>query len=100
MKKYKDFEIVVLGEAWQIKYVGTLIKSEQEICGLCDNESKIIWICSNQNHKEIVVTIFHELFHAFVRRSGIYNGMLSFDMEEIICDQFGTIIAENFDFKL
>jgi Zn-dependent peptidase ImmA (M78 family) len=101
-KKYNDFKVNILGEDWAVKYVPIVLdpRSMNEACGLCDHPAKTIWICSELDHKMTVITLFHELFHAYTRRSGIYNGMLSHDMEEIICDQFATVIAENFDFKL
>ena len=102
MKKYKDFELEVLGEKWSVIYSPFVADPQtgQASCGLCDFASKSIFISNSLDHQTTVITLIHELFHAYTRRSGIYNGMLSFDMEEIISDQFATVVAENFDFKL
>ncbi|MEE4244540.1 MAG: hypothetical protein V2I33_03970 [Kangiellaceae bacterium] len=101
MKKYKDFSMDIMGQKWRVKFVPVLVKNEEgEVAGICDFPDKILWISMNQDHEHIIITIFHELFHAYTRRSGIYNATLSHDTEEIIADQFATVIAENFDFKL
>jgi Zn-dependent peptidase ImmA (M78 family) len=101
-KKYKNFKVDILGEKWQIRYSEIVINPADgnPACGLCEHNTKTIWISLELSEKDTVITLFHELFHAYVRRSGIYNGNLSHEMEEIIADQFGTIIAENFDYKL
>lgn len=100
-KKSEDFKVNILGEIWCIKFRTPIFSSSMEqACGLCDHPAKTIWVDSELDEQTKVITVLHELFHAYTRRSGIYNGMLSFDMEEIISDQFATVLAENFDFKI
>ena len=90
----ENFKINVLGESWYVKF------DKINDCGICNPENKTIYINSSLDKNSMVITILHEMFHAYVRRSGIYNGMLSSDMEEIIADQFSTVISENFDFTI
>lgn len=101
-KTYRKFCLDIMGEKWEVKYTHPVVSPStgDPACGLCDWPQKTIWIDSELSHEMIVHTLLHELFHAYVRRSGIYNGNLSHELEEILADQFGLIIAENFDFNL
>lgn len=101
-KKYKDFETKIMGEKWEVKFVTPVIdpSNNNEACGLCHYETKTLFINSSLDYLDAVHTLFHELFHAYVRRSGIYNANLSHEMEEIIADQFALVIIENFEFDI
>ena len=101
-KNYKNFEVNILGEIWQVVFSDTVIdpSTGNMAVGRCDGQDCTILVLKGMDEKLTIVTFLHELFHAYTRRSGIYNGMLSFDMEEIISDQFATVLAENFNFTL
>jgi len=98
----RNFKLVILGETWDVKFLNEVFDPENgnPVCGTCLFHSKTIEVNKTLEKRLLHITLLHEMFHAYVRRSGIYNGMLSHDMEEIIADQFSTVICENFDFSL
>ena len=98
----ENFKVNILGETWQVKYKTPVINpyTGDMAAGLCDPSTRTIWIEKSLESKMSIITLFHELFHAYTRRSGIYNAQLSHDLEEIVADQFATVIAENFHFEL
>ena len=99
-KKRKNFKINLYGQEWSVEYHSPIIEEGQRAYGLCCPESKTLYIDATLDDEMTAVTFFHELFHAYVRRMGVINASLSSELEELIADQFGQLIAENFDFDL
>jgi len=100
MKKKKDFTLDVYGQEYVVKYVDTVLhpRTGEECCGVCDNEESTILINKTLSKELTDCTILHELFHAYSRRMGMENSGMSYELEEILADQFGKLLAENFDF--
>lgn len=98
MKNRKDFTVIVYGEKWKVKYVGSIVEEGHKAVGVCDAETKIIRIDKSLSDELTAITFFHELFHAYFRRMGMINSDIHSSLEELMADQFATIIAENFSF--
>lgn len=62
----------------------------------CDGEEFDI-IFFNPHDKNIKQTIIHELIHGVFYRTAIYQGEISDDLTEVICDNVATFIVETFD---
>lgn len=90
--KRENFKVEIFGEMWDVKYVSNI-----RHYGYCDKEKKEILINTKYSKKMIVVSLIHELFHAYCSRCGIENA-ISHEVEEILADQFATVMAENFEF--
>ena len=97
-KKRKNFKINMYGQEWEVKYLTPIIEEGHRAYGLCCYDSRTIYIDSTLDDELTAVTFFHELFHAYCRRMGMINSSISHEAEELIADQFGQLIAENFDF--
>jgi len=101
MAKYKNFELNIFGEKWKVKFGHPIHDTRgDEVSGLCDFNSKSLLIDDKGNKKYVSITLIHELFHAYVSRCGLNNANISCELEEIIADQFATVLCENFDFKI
>jgi Zn-dependent peptidase ImmA (M78 family) len=99
--KKKPFNLEIMGETWKVMFIHPVVDTNNNPAyGLCDWPQRVLWIDSELDQSTMAHTLIHEMFHAYVRRSGVYNGNLSHEMEEILADQFALILTENFDFKL
>ena len=101
MKKRKDFTLDVYGQSYRVKYVDK-VKSpfgDVECCGLCDSETSTIYLNNKMDDSLTSCTVLHELFHAYSRRMGMENSGMSHELEEILADQFGKLLSENFEFN-
>jgi len=87
--------INVLGRPYKIK---TGDYSSEEICGKCDKENKVIYIClvNNKSTLDKLHTFAHELGHAAWEESGLGQTSISGDLEEIIVQQFATVYLSVF----
>lgn len=50
--------------------------------------------------KNLKQTILHELIHGVIFRTAIYQGNISEDLIEVICDNVATFITETFDLTI
>lgn len=99
--KRQDFEISIFGEKWQVKFQHPcFLEDMSQVAGYCDQRNKSLVIDGNNDDKYVAETLFHELFHAYMRRMGVINAGIPHEVEEIIADQFAMLLTENFDFKL
>jgi len=100
--KRKDFTLDVYGQEYKVLFVDRVVSpiNGHDCCGLCDSEISTIYIFNKMNQELTICTVFHELFHAYSRRMGMENSGMSQELEEIIADQFGKLIAENFNFDI
>ncbi len=96
MKKYNNVNINVLGEKWKIKRVAGL--KENGIMGKCIFREKLIAIDSTLTGYDLEHTLIHELGHALIYRSSIYQS-LPHEIEEILVDIYGTFLLDNFSLK-
>lgn len=97
MKKYNNKKINVMGQDWTIKRLNGL--KEQGILGKCIFAKRLIVIDGSLTGHELTHTLIHELGHALIYRSSIYQS-LDHDLEEILVDIYGTFLLDNFDVKL
>lgn len=56
--------LVVNGNEWQIKFVN-IIDKNKETLGLCDPETKTVYIKKGQKRGEILSTALHEIYHIY-----------------------------------
>jgi hypothetical protein len=86
--KYKDFQLVISNNLWNIKFV-TELKSDDgsSLMGLCDGDSLTISVDKNQKEELIPITIWHELTHAMLSDASYDEKALS---EEYIAEAIGS----------
>jgi Zn-dependent peptidase ImmA (M78 family) len=84
---------------WKIKVVAKPLLEDQNLCGYYDSKKKQITIDSGLDKDQAIHTLIHEIFHSLSHRLG-YNQFLNQATEEAICEQFATVLCENFDIKL
>lgn len=70
-KKRFPTSISILGRKYKIKQGRGLTFHGQPCLGLCDNNSKIIYIEKDQDEQSKVETCIHEFCHALMHISGI-----------------------------
>lgn len=98
--KRKAFTLDIYGQEYDVVYVNNLQHplGNGEVCGVCDDEASLISINNGMSDQMTACTVFHEMFHAYARRMGMENSGMSYELEEILADQFGKLLAENFSF--
>lgn len=66
MKRRRDFpaEITLCGETWRIIFKRRIEDDGIECLGLCDSETKTIYIRLGQSPEERAATFLHEALHA------------------------------------
>ena len=96
-KKYHNKNIDVLGQKWKVIRLDGL--KEQGILGKCIFAKKLIAIDGSLHGHELEHTLLHELGHALIYRSSIYQS-LPHEIEEILVDIFGTFLLDNFSLKI
>lgn len=99
---YKNFNVNILGQSWKVTFVHPVVNPEnnQQAAGMCDLANMTLWIDYTMSKAEAAHTLIHEMFHAYIRSGGVNNAYISIDLEEIIADQFGRVMIDNFDFNL
>lgn len=97
MKKYNNITINVLGEAWKIKRIEGL--KEAGIMGKCVFKDRMIALDASLKGHDLEHTLIHELGHALIYRSSIYQS-LPHEIEEILVDIYGTFLLDNFSLGL
>lgn len=83
----------------KIKIVYSKIAEERGILGLYSYKNKSITLDIDQSKEEMIHSIIHELVHATSHRLG-WNQFVPPQAEEMIAQQFATVLCENFDIKL
>jgi len=74
----------VLGKWIDIVYKETIENSDGVLLGLYDEEKYIIYIKSGMSEEETFKTIIHEIGHALLRISALYE-IIGSKAEEAIC---------------
>lgn len=65
-----------------------------------DNNTKTICYDPTLSKDDLNHTLIHELVHALWVRGGAFQSKLSREFEEVLCEQFATLITENFEIKV
>ena len=105
MKVKKKSSIKVFGKIVPIIFTEEMILVEGNVVyGHYNNklgEEAITIYCGSETTPEMVVTTYlHELFHCMFYRLGFENTIISHDVHELLADNYGKLLAENFDFEL
>ena len=83
--------LVVLG-----KEIPVVITSNLPEEKLADTDGNTIWLSDKSLKKDRLEIVLHELWHCYIRRSGIFQTTHSVETEEIEADGFANIITDNF----
>jgi hypothetical protein len=84
----------IFGEKWLVVSNPDL---DPNFCGLCHYDKKEIEIRADLDKKTYRITTIHELLHSHFRRMGYHVSGLPKELEEVMIDQIGTTITENWD---
>lgn len=100
-KKIRKTSITVYGMKIKVFFTPYVAWEGQQLAGLFIPSKKSIFVATEGRTKaEITHTFLHELFHAAVYRLGLNNAQFSHDIEEIIVDNFASVLVEVFDFDV
>lgn len=94
----KDFVLDIMGQIFEVQHIDNL-KEEEDAWGLIEEENFIIKIDSSLEGVSYFSTLIHEVGHAICVRGGGRQALDS-QAEEILVDQFGTVLTENFKIEL
>ena len=87
--------LTILGKEVPVIFVEDLRDEKgNQVCGITDGNE--IRICTSVNKKDRLGVMLHEMWHCFIRRSGIIQTNHDVQIEEIEADGFENIIKENF----
>jgi Zn-dependent peptidase ImmA (M78 family) len=64
-----------------------------------DLDNKTITMDSSLKGELFMHVLLHEIGHAIFCRGGLQQTQISHDLQELIVEQFATVIAENFTLK-
>jgi Zn-dependent peptidase ImmA (M78 family) len=82
--------VMVKGKKYRIRLVKDLEhETDGKVDGLCELETRTIYIEKSLKKKERDAVLLHELFHAIVYEAHINPGVrFSDSIEEVLCDAF------------
>jgi Zn-dependent peptidase ImmA (M78 family) len=86
----------LLGRIFLVKIVSTQViydKMGTPVWGLMDWMEKTIYICSELNEHEQILTLFHECTHAVHYIYGL-NQVISPELQEILCESTANMIED------
>jgi Zn-dependent peptidase ImmA (M78 family) len=86
----------ILGMSVKVIKKKNLIQ-EQDAEGLYNPVTNEISIDSSLEKDAFIATLLHEIGHAIIRRGGVYQSQIAPGVEEILVEQFATVIVENFN---
>ena len=92
--------ILVHGKEWCVKYGQNLKHEGHDAYGLCEYESRTIWICRDVDKSERPLIFLHEIFHAILYEVGVHETSINDDIEEIIVGNLSEYVMENFTLNL
>lgn len=100
MKIPKEFKIK--GKTWRIEYKWGLRDGKEFLSGLCDPNTRTIYIDRAIPKDEKPAVFLHEFFHAvFFEAHLSYNdGWVDNLVEEIMCDALQSSVLDNFALRL
>lgn len=86
--------LLIFGDVYRV----IKIRIKGGIAGDCDSEKKIIKICPKQTQKQKLHTLLHEMNHAVIFRTGIFQAVDE-KVIETISENIATAILENFKLR-
>ena len=94
-------KLSIFGQTWQVVEQHKIPSDDdKELAGLACKESKTIHIEKLQDVEAKLHTLIHEVGHAMFARVGLNQTEISSDIEEVIVENFATVMCENFDIKI
>lgn len=78
-----------------IKKVKNLVNNEN-VGGYFDFKKIYIALDANLSAEDSTRILLHEIGHAIFNRAGLLQTKMPIQLEEIIVDQFATVLSENF----
>lgn len=101
MKKFKNHKISVMGKEVQIKFVDSIYYNGQFWSRMFYPDTWIIEVATDgQNENFIKHTFLHELGHAIAYRVGLVQGNFSSDLQELVTENYATVLSELWDFEI
>lgn len=105
MKKYTNFDLNVFGLKIPVLFTSDTLVVDGKACyGHYNNEDgkELITVYTGEgtSRNQIMITVFHELLHSVFYRLGMENSLVSYEMHELIADNFAKALVENFDFDI
>lgn len=90
--EYPKF-LEVRDEKYSIRIVNKIPGEDKNTFGLCDDDSKIIWLRKNQSRRGMFRTLIHELLHAVeceysIKLKHKKINVLELALEALITDNF------------
>jgi Zn-dependent peptidase ImmA (M78 family) len=71
-----------------------IVLDGRDCYGVCDNQSKSIYVMSIQDKTFAKEVLLHEICHAILEESGVHaTGNISQDTEEVICEVMAKNLA-------
>ena len=88
--------MTIYGQKWEVRCSDIVLDSHGiPCCGHATGSTKVIEVAI-ADKDEMWATLIHEMGHAITYRGGLIQTGISDDLFEIIVDQFGVVISENF----
>lgn len=101
MKIKKEF--LIKGKQWKVEYRWGLRDESGHLCeGICDFESRTIFLRREISIEDKWLAFLHELIHATLREShvtGSSDGAIDLVNEGIICEAFSDVLNSLFKFR-
>jgi Zn-dependent peptidase ImmA (M78 family) len=93
--------ISIKGKTYKIRLRKKLVHEDGQECdGLCDLETRTIYINKELNLKKQKEVLLHELFHAIVEEAHINPGVrFTEGIEEVLCDAFADFLTTSTKLK-
>jgi hypothetical protein len=86
------------GKVWKVEYEEELHHEDGTECdGLCDWDSRTIFLDTSLTGKKKLAIFLHELFHVLVWEAHISEGAaFTEDIEDILADAFSDMLTTTF----
>jgi hypothetical protein len=101
VKKFKSHKIEIMGKEVLVNFIPHVIHSGQYWSGMFYPDKWLIEIATEGNTEDFIKhTFLHELGHAITYRIGAIQADFSNDLQEMIVENYATVLTELWDFEL